>query len=296
MFVSTILFHYLMFGQNSLMDTSQGYDLKDPAKSHHPLITGEISLTSAHNVIHWGLALATVWAMVLTLLISPVPKLAMGALLIWVVFGWGYNLGLSKESIWGWVSLDIGYTGMGAWAWLMSHSEITFEAVIYLAYVWLLLMFQITWEGFLKDMELSERSNFIKKLGGSIYAGSIPAGIVRFDPGWKGLIYAWAVKLANLFVLIPLVPSSWSPELWRGGIWFTGMGLAAVFFANKLIAARVYDRSQELLNMSLEEVVSIYLIVPIMLPWSTAVPLMLLGVIYFFGINMVLWGTPYPRV
>jgi len=69
-----------------------------------------------------------------------------------------------------------------------------------------------------------------------------------------------------------------------------------VFFANKLIAARVYDRSQELLNMSLEEVVSIYLIVPVMLPWSTAVPLMLLGVVYFFGINMVLWGTPYPRV
>lgn len=297
MFLSTLLFHHLMFGQNSLLDTTQGYDKIDPNKQGHPLVSGEISFTAGHNVIHWGLAFATTWAAYLTLTVSPNPSLAMFFLLMWVVFGWGYNLGLSKESLWGWVALDVGYTGMGAWAWLMSHSTIDRTGGLYLCYAWLTLMFQISWEGFLKDMELDERSNLIKVLGGRlrpVYCkeSSTEPNYTLFEPGHWGGFYAIAVKVINLIVPSLLIRR----YTLLNTAWYYGMCSVALFLAWLLIAPRIYVRSRELLNMSMMEVVTIYLIVPIILPWSTAIPLMVLGVAYFFGINLILWGKPYPRV
>lgn len=291
-FLSTLLFHYLMFGQNSLMDTSQGYDLKDPSKAHHPLVTGEISLTAAHNVIHWGIAFATLWAAILTLYISPRPALAMVFLIMWVVFGWGYNLGLSKESPVGFLSLTIGYTGMGAWSWLLSHDSFTATGLWYLVFVALVLVFQISWEGFVKDMELPERSNILKRMGAKLYHASIPVGLVWFDPG-PAIYYGAMVKIANLVSLYPIILLNPKPYIWG---WYWGMAGLAAFFAYKLLVPRLYDRDEELRNMSFEEIITIYLVVPVMLPWAQAIPLMVLGVLYFFLVNIVIWGKPFPRV
>ena len=64
-------------------------------------------------------------------------------------------------------------------------------------FVALVLVFQISWEGFVKDMELEERSNILKLMGAKLshgYGAMIPKGVVRFEPGIYALGYGLSVR------------------------------------------------------------------------------------------------------
>lgn len=79
-------------------------------------------------------------------------------------------------------------------------------------------------------------------------------------------------------------------------LWWAGMTLLATYFLKKLVMPRKYERPKELLHMSLEEVMTIYLPIPLVLPWFEAIILMAIGVVYFFGMNLWLWRVPHPAV
>jgi len=295
--VSTILFHYFSFGANSLMDTAMGYDQKDPSKQHHPLISGAIELHKAHNVIHWGLALLTAWATALTLWISPNPASAMAALILWVAFGHAYNDGLSKESLFGFMSISICCTASSAWGWFLSHETIGEIGWIYLAYVFFTILFQISYSGFIKELEIGERSNILTRMGA--FLDVTWKGEKLFKPGYA-IFYGLSIKGLNLFLGGLLLWSSMGLVMlvdlisrWVFYGFFAGL---ALFYLYKLIRPRIYERGNELLNMSLEEICTIYAPILIMLGFLEGSILMVAGVLYFFGINLWLWKKPFPRV
>ena len=283
--IYALLVHLFSFGGNSLMDTIMGYDREDPSKQHHPLISGAISLPLAHNVIHWGLIILTAIGVAITYLISPNPLPAMAALVMWVALGHGYNEGLSKESLFGFISISLCFTSMAAWAWFLGHMELTPLGSLYLLYVFTVILFQISYSGHLKEMGQSERSNILIKMGARLEGG-------RFEPG-LAVLYGAAVKLASICVLAQIMgPPLYGPAL----IWFiltlSGMGAMTTL----LCMPRDYDRATELKRMSIMEIISIYAPIPLMLPWSYAIVLMAAGIVYFVEINKLLWGVSYPKV
>lgn len=284
--VFALLTHYFSFGENSLMDTVMGYDRDDPGKRHHPLILGVISLPLAHNVIHWGLIVLTAVGVLLTYWISPNPLPAMAALVMWVALGHGYNEGLSKESLFGFISISLCFTSMAAWAWFLGHSELTPISQIYLVYVFLVILFQISWSGHLKEMGQSERSNILIKMGARLRDG-------RFEPGlsdWYGV----AVKIAGIYVLFEMLRSAFTIDRLA---WLASLVVLMMFFLLLLTRTRPYIRSSELRNMSVMEILSIFAPLPLMLPWGYAIVLMAAGVVYFMLMNLWLWGTPtHPKV
>ena len=283
--VYALLVHYFSFGENSLMDTVMGYDREDPGKQHHPLISGAISLPLAHNVIHWGLIILTMIGVVITYLISPNPLPAMASLVMWVALGHGYNEGLSKESLFGFISISLCFTSMAAWAWFLGHMELTPLGPLYLIYVFAVILFQISWSGHLKEIGQSERSNILVKMGARLEGG-------RFEPG-PSILYGVAVKIAGICVLYWMLFSAFTIDRL---IWLTSIVVLMVFFLSLLTLPRRYNRSGDLRNMSLMEILSIYAPIPLMLPWGYAIVLMTVGVAYFFGVNRWLWGVSYPRV
>lgn len=280
-----LLAHWFSFGHNSLMDTALGYDVKDPNKKHHPLVAGEISLHIAHNVIHWGLSLLAVSALLLTVHLSPNPTFGVAAILLWLVFGYSYNSGLSKESILGFLPISICFTAMGAWGWLLSHSDINMLGRVYLAYTFMTILFQISWSGHLKELEIGERSNILIKMGARIKGD-------YFAPG-KAAIYAWLIKGLNLLFGLQLL---WLNFTLDRLVWFVLLAAAIITMLHQLTAPRIYVRNRELLKMSLMEIATIYLPIPIMLGWMESAILMLFGIAYFFGINRFIWGASHPRV
>lgn len=287
---SFILFHYFSFGHNSLMDTAMMYDQRDPSKKHHPLISGAIKLHVAHNVIQWGLSLLTMAAGVITLLWSPNPAWALICLLAWVAFGHAYNDGLSKESIVGFMAISLACTLGAVWGWFLSHRGLNPVGVIYFCYVFLIILYQISWSGFIKEIQIRERSNILTKMGA--FLDITWKGEKTFKPG-KARFYAYFTKGITLFfgwLLWWLRPNLVTL------VWLVILTLAISFYTYKTTRERIYIRDKEIFNMGIMEILTIYLPLPLLLDLTTAFILMVIGVIYYFTMNKILWQASFPRV
>jgi 4-hydroxybenzoate polyprenyltransferase len=285
MSVFMFLLHIVSFGENSVLDFTQGYDKVDPSKSSHPLCTGAISVPNAMKFVHWGKALLATVACIMAFLWSPNPVMAMFFLFMWYAWGTAYNVGLSKVSLLGFLPISICFAAMGGFGWFLSHEDLTPIANLYLIYVFTVILFQISWSGHLKEMGQSERSNILIRMGASLRDG-------RFDPG-RAFLYGFGVKMISLFILGMLMELNKTPlrEVWLYLVIF-GVFVMTIL----LLLPREYDRARELKWMSLMEILSIYAPIPLMLPWVWAFPLMLMGVAYFYLMNRALWGVAYPKV
>lgn len=109
----------------------------------------------------------------------------------------------------------------------------------------------------------------------------------------KAWIYGWVVKSLNLTVGGLLLMENFSLATLA---WYMIISGLAVKYLYKLTKSRIYIREKELLNMSLEEVLTIYLPIPLLLPWVEGIILMVMGVAYFFAMNFWLWRAPHPAV
>jgi hypothetical protein len=287
--VFALLAHWISFGHNSLLDFAMGYDQKDPSKQHFPLHRGAISLHLAHNVIHWSLSALAVVAILICLSFSPNALLALISIFLWFVFGYSYNSGLSKESLFAFLPISICFTAMGSFGWFLSHSDLNMTGWLYLGYIFFVILFQIGWSGCLKELEIKERSNILAKMGAQV---TVEKEEKHFSPGWSWF-FAWFTKGFNLLFGALL--------LWQNYSLVT-LVIYCIFFVliitslYKLTKPRVYNRNKELLSMSIMEILSIYLAPWLMLNPSTVIILEVIGVIYFFGVNLWLWKMPAPRV
>jgi len=289
------LVHLFSFGHNSLMDTAMGYDLHDPSKKPHPLVEGRIKLSEAHKIIHWGSALLAVLGIAITYLISPAPFLALACFLLFIVFGNAYNSGLSKVSLLGFLPISICFAAIGAWGWLLASPSLGTLGWVLVAYFFFTILFQIGWSGFIKEMGVRERSNLLIKLGarlGGFMVSEKQGGKVYFVPG-NSIFYGYGVKLTNLALGGILLYLVFTPQ---GLISLFFFGSIALYFLHQLTKHRMYVRDRELLNMSLMEVATIFLPIAIVVPLIPALALMIFGVIYFFGMNKLLWAASHPRV
>ena len=285
-----ILTHYFSFGHNSLMDTAMGYDVEDPSKQHHPLTSGEIKLPTAHKVIHFGQMLLVFLGAYISLSFSPNPSLALATFSMFMVSGYAYNCGLSKESLLGFMPISLCFTCLGAWAWFLSHSSIDQVGWLLLAYFFMTILFQISWSGHLKELELRERSNILTKMLAKVDVTWM--GEKVFVPG-KAWVYGWFIKAFNIFLGGLLC--FYNFMLMRLVCWVLFASLT-LFYLRELTKPRVYRRNRELLNMSVMEILTIYTPIPLVFPWSEAIILMVVGVIFFFGMNKAIWRVSYPAV
>ena len=283
--------HFFSFGQNSLLDTTIIHykgrlppDLEDPSKAHHPLVAGRIRLSEAHSVINWGLALLVTAAGIGSLL-GANPALSMFSLIIWVIYGWGYNAGLSKVSSLGFLPITICFMGLTGWAWFLTHESMSVLGWYYLAYVGLTILFQISVEGNLKEMGQAERSNLLIKMGARLTDG-------WFLPGWSA-VWGVGIKVLSAVILAKILITELTP---LSAIWYILIVTGISAFTGYLCLIHPYDRPSELRRMSGMEILSIYAPIPLMVPWGQALPLMVLGAAYFYSVNRLLWGVSYPKV
>jgi len=289
--VFALFVHWISFGHNSLMDTAMGYDLSDPGKKHHPLVAGRISMSAAHNIIHWGLCGLAIAGAILSLTLSPNSEAALVSLLFGFVFGYAYNSGLSKECLYGFVPIAACFTSMGAWAWFLSHPNIDPVGIFLLGYFFLTITFQTSWSGHLKEMQIAERSNLLIKMGARIVNN-------KFIPR-RSRIYGWTVKILTLVFaccLLWLSYNGFGTLFTARFVWLSTLTVQIIVVLHYLTKPRLYVREKELLTMSIMEILTIYLPVFLVLSYIEATVLMFLGVFYFFAMNKLLWGADYPRV
>jgi len=116
----------------------------------------------------------------------------------------------------------------------------------------------------------------------------------RFEPGHSDY-YGAVIKGINVPILGYLLVAEKEFDVTQF-MWFLTMVVLVGYLLFKLVKPREYIRAKELRNMSIMEILTIYTLVPLVLPWLEASILMLFGIIYFLTANHLLWGVSYPRV
>jgi 4-hydroxybenzoate polyprenyltransferase len=289
-----LLMHYASFGHNSVMD--YWHDVHDPAKAHHPLQSGRISLGKAHIVLHSMLALSALVCIAVTLLLSPRPEVALAFLALYMVFGHAYNDGLGKHTRHSWLPISLCFMALAGWGWFLATDRFDVNLALLLLVAFTAIAYQIGFEGNLKDL-CSDKVNLLHSLARAMeckYEGGKLAMIQ-----YEGYTFKWL----RVFDTVML--------------WFLCMNLNAYMGLLVLAIASVMqwwliNRMERGLSHGLErdrllgylgkvEVLEFLKIMSPMLYSAGNILVFIiyipLGLVYFTVMNRLLWGTVWaPRV
>lgn len=282
--------HTSCFGDNSLMDAAMGYDQFDLGKKHHPLITGAIKLKTAHKVIHTYVALAILFGIFLVLISKGNKPLAMTALLIFVIGGNAYNKGLSKTSIFAFFPISVCFTSLMFFSYFLIAEKLFMIIILVGLYIFYLEWYEQGVEGYIKEINAEKETNMLRFLGAK--CDSV------FNLGLKASIYSWTIKFTGIFLLW-LIVSFYNLNL-ISIIVATVFSFLMFYFAFELTKLQKWDRNKALRNMAIEEIVSIFALLLILIPLIDVIQTIFLVVFsftYFILLNYINWGSFFaPKV
>jgi len=283
-----ILTHFFSFGHNSVMD--YWYDIHDPNKAHHPLESGRIELHTAHQIIHTGQVILAVALCVLALFKSPA---ALTPLLLYIVFGHAYNDGLDKNTILSFLPISLCFTSLAAYGWVLANGEVNSIFALVLLWAFLTILYQIGWEGNLKDVwnPSERRFNLIVKIGRKEQTIIIPL--------WFSITMISLRVIANSVIILLIYMLMDPHNLVFPAIFmlFTFLSLRPVL---KLHINPKMDRKLLLEHFGQAEAFEFFRFMNLLILTPNAYLFLLLtvfGILWFIGMNRYLFGTTFgPKV
>ena len=280
----SILVHHISFGHNTVLDTLLGWDSRDPNKRHHPLISKRIKKETALKVVSIGFFICTIAAIILVYYGSGNSYYSMVFFSLFIVGGFVYNNGISKISVWDFVPITICFTSLSLFSFFLIAKEFNEIIILIAVYIALLEWFQIGVEGEIKEIEIDDESNMLRKLGTKIEGNTFSMG--------KAIIYPWVLKLAGLAVTGYII-YKYTLE-WYTIVLFVFWAVLALIFCYKLTKKREWNRKKSLRDMAVEEITSLFLLAFILIPiiglLEVAI-ILFVAIFYFVGMNALLWDT-----
>jgi len=286
-----LFLHYASFGHNSVMDYF--HDLKDPHKQHHPLIAQKIKYETAHNVIHTMLIISSI-SLIMISLTSKKPVESLVALMMYLVFGHAYNDGLSKTTKHSWLPISLCFTSLFAYGWFLGGGEINIKFILLLIAVFMMIFYQIAFEGNLKD--ICHENNLLKNVAKKVEC------VIKNNKTfitYVGNKFSWArfVTFLNLVVVLSLDNMFYG--LVTTGITFSIVMILITEMNEKLEEG--VDRDLLLKYFGLIEAITFFMMLSLIafdLIWLGIYLIwVLMGATYFVLMNRYLWETRWaPKV
>ena len=286
-FIYAILLHSIGFGHNSLMDVAKGYDQQDPHKQHFPLVKGTIDLNTAHIIIQTLMILTALYSIAIALFLANNAILFIIFIFLHTVFGHAYNDSLDKATAFKWIPIGLCYAFLGLGAFFISAVDFNIFVILGAVYVFMQIVFQIGWEGELKDIEATAEASMLRRL-----KCKLENDIFRCP--LKAKIFGYASKIINILVGLIVV------LMLDDVIVYLVFSFVMMELLVELVNDRFYIRHKELVKMSVMEVLTVYAIIVAFSPiigYLEATALMIFGILWFVIFNKILWGTRVgPRV
>ena len=301
-----ILIHFASFGHNSLMD--YWYDIADPNKRHHPLVTKTISYRRANQVINLLMVVLGIIASMVALKISPRPHIALLFLLMYIVWGHAYNDGLDKNWVHSWLPISACFASLALYGYYLGPETNATLALILYVWAFLAVFYQIAVEGNLKDLwNPKDEGNLLKSFG---------AIVVREDKEWviecdklayKVFIIASAiVRLVSTFIVAILALTMFKYSTLQL-IVFLVMHCITTFIETVNVSRITmyalgvkFTRDDMLACFGKAEAFEFFRFMTVMLltnTWWIYFIVLLYGLAWFVGMNKYLWNTRFgPRV
>lgn len=285
------LLHWFGFGHNSLMDYARGIDTKDPNKKHHPLVDGRIDVNSGYKVINWGLFITMILGLAIILLSPGNQIYVLGGMLVYIVCGHVYNDGLDHATVWSFFPLSLSYTALCWSMYFISSTAITETFLFALGYLFLVELFEILWEGNLKDIANPAEVNLLRSIGVKVDKGKLRIPI-------RAAALACGVRLLSLALLF--ATGYIDIKLSITGLTTLVLMMTVVIMMIFLVMPRAYDHTSDLRNSALEEIGAIFLLPVVLAPVIGDIEVFVLLVyafLWFVIFNRFVWKTLIiPRV
>jgi 4-hydroxybenzoate polyprenyltransferase len=291
LFIYSILLHFFIFGNNSLMDAcivprigESPYDVNDPNKKHHPLIEKKIELRTAHKIIYTGLIILAIVGILLSFITPGHTSLSLASFIIFIVGGFAYNCGLSKSTIFKFIPISLSFSALCSYTFFFNSTMISEILPLVLFYIFLTITFQTAIEGDLKEI-MSKETNLMRYLGSKIKQNHLIITLPCKAIGWSIKVITVLIttliilKLENIYVkyVIALI-----------------LTIIVLYFTYKILHSKEWNRQQNIKYFSLEEIFTIYLLLLILYPIISIFEILLLliyGIIHFMIFNYINWGT-----
>jgi len=230
-----IYLHWCGFGHNSVMDYH--YDINDPHKKHFPLVRGTIKYEEAKAVINWMMMLGALVVVAFTLFVAENKILALASLVLYIQMGHSYNDGLDKVTIWKWVPEALCYMFLASWAYFLASKDISTIYWLSMLYMFLVIMYEIYWEGELKEIKFGDEVNILRHFGSRVEDD------ILYIPKWLQAT-SYLINIAKLIIgaLIIHLTSSLA-----GLIIFAVGAVIVMHYVRKMTKSpRIYDHDKEL--------------------------------------------------
>jgi len=279
------LLHWMGFGHNTLMDYARGFDKVDPHKQHFPLNRGVISENSAHLVLHYGMLGLAGLSGYIVLMSEGNKILSLIFILIYVQAGHAYNDGLNKANEFNFIPLTICYTALAVASYFLGGGTVNWVFWLITLYIVTQMVFQIGFEGELKEIEHPTEPNLLKRLGARFEGNYLRIGL-KNDLVWtlvKAIHYG-----TGAYIGYGLSGLSLSYAI---GFFLL---VAAVFNYLSLTEFRKWDRDKELTKCAIQEILTIFALPVFLSPLIGYLPVLILlvyAITWFVLFNRWVWRT-----
>jgi len=284
--------HYFSFGHNTLMD--YWLDINDPSKSHHPLPSGRIRLSTATEVVLYGQIITFVVVMLMCIHFSNNPVLSLFFLGIYLSFGHGYNDGLDHRSLHSWFPISACYAGFV----LITYTFVRgLDVVAALIALWAFIaeVYDIALLGNVKDLwNPAEEVNLLRRyVTNTYYVMADGKTVIQSYTLRKDVVlFFWMLRgIINTAILYMLLSTLGLPLM--NYVLMTVL-TAMEMFSITLIATNLirgdYSRDELLSLFGLNEAVEFFRFTALTPLWAAGL-LITYGLTYFVTFNKYLWGT-----
>lgn len=285
-----LAYHLTGYGQNSLVDYKNGYDKDDPNKSHHPLNTGELSVSTASHAVTLLIIYTIIYliaAIFLTASSFYAVLIALAVSILMVYAGMEYNYE-GKTTILKPVPISIAHTCVFVLPYVtMAEPILTSELIGGTLVVSLWVFFQIGISGEIKDLEQEDETNILRETFG-LY---VEDGLILSKSKHGDMNF-----LASCYVIRGLMYIFWAFLLYPD-VKYLAFGVVALyiidFATTTSLAWQSYNRENKLRLMAGIEIMSLSLLSLSAYPVNIyAAPALILGaLLWVFVLNYIEWGT-----
>lgn len=286
------LYHIAGYSANSYIDYKKGYDRDDPNKSHHPLVSGELSEARAKVFVVASVALTLLYGMWL----SGGDIFAISILWIAFIMANSYNF-FSKVTVLKPIPISVAHALMFSFSYVAAGGENIDILGAGTLFVFAWVLYQIAVSGEIKDITTDE-SNVVKWLGTRVYEADGDRDGDRFmtSPP-RVLILTIALKITPVICAMYIIAElNGHIYIW----WVMAIAQVSIYLGIEIVDNGIYIRLERIRSIATMELSMVAMFLMVISPLSNswvawgAVVLSLGWVIVF---NKIQWGTVLaPRV
>lgn len=277
-----LCYHAWGFTDNNLQDYE--YDRKDPAKQHFALIKGTIPIGKA-KLVNLLLFIPTLLlGLALTYPIIEHPT-AFAFLILCIISGMMYNR-TCKKSLLAPIYIAIAFTSLPLFTFFTISSTFNPAIIMVGAYTIFLMLFQIAFEGYLKDIE-TDPVNLLRTFGAYVRNNKLQLG---FQKSFWLFVKIINVFIGLYFILVINIDSADSAATF---LLYAFLVVLMIGIYDKLVQEN-YNNKKITSNASRMEILTYFaLIVSLqsILGWETVAILLIYPIVWFLVLNYATWQT-----